>query len=291
MKKLFITSILLIQIILLNSTYSFAQNFAPLNLGNVWVWENIEWSTIEKSTIVDTNYLIAGNFYYKIRFYESSNLFRYLRFNHSDSLFYYYDSSRNLEIPYYKLNCVLGDTFSYPLNQFARFTKEVVDVYQTNVFDTIVTVKVIHYSAGGLVEGTELWTDEFGMLYQDQSEGWTLTFLLRGCIINGIAYGDTSFTVGIEDESIITHNFSLYQNYPNPFNPTTTIEYELKEYSFISLKVYDLLGNEISTLVNEEKYPGKYSINFNGSNLASGVYFYKLLIGGNSQIRKMILLR
>ena len=85
--------------------------------------------------------------------------------------------------------------------------------------------------------------------------------------------------------------FSLSQNYPNPFNPSTKIEYELQEYSLVTLKVYDLLGNEISILVNEEKHPGKYAANFTINNLASGPYFYKLTIGGSSQTRKMILLR
>lgn len=269
----------------------FAQNFAPLNLGNVWVWENIEWNSIEKSTIIDTNYLINGNYYYKIRFYEGSNLFEYSRFNFEDSLFYYFDDSRNIEIPYYKFNCILGDTFSYPLNQFARFTKEVVDVYQTNLFDTIVTVKIIHYSACGLVEGTEVWTDEFGMLYQDQSEGWTVTFLLRGCIINGRVYGDTTITVGVEDEPFKNFNFRLHQNYPNPFNPLTNISFYLSVGTDALLKVYNLFGEEVKTLVDEYRPAGRYTEIFNGEGLPSGVYLYRLNVGSYFEIKKMILLK
>jgi len=114
--------------------------------------------------------------------------------------------------------------------------------------------------------------------------------ILGGCVINGVLYGDTTTTI-VDDFEKSSNEFLLYQNYPNPFNPITTIEYELKEYSFVSLKVYDLLANEVSILVNEEKFPGKYSINFNRNKLSSGVYFYKLTIGENTQVRKMILLR
>lgn len=294
MKNIFLKSLLLSQFIFCSFSFIVAQNFVPLNLGNVWVWENVDWGTIEKSTLVDTNFFINNNFYSKIEYYNSSNLFGYVKFNGTDSLYYYYSetySYNNGDIPFYKLNCTIGDTFSYPLNQFARFTKEVVDAYQTILFDTLVSLKFINWSAGGLVEGTEVWTDEFGMLYQDVSEGGGVTFLLKGCIINGKAYGDTSYTVSVDDEPNEYLDFTLYQNYPNPFNPSTNIEYELKEYSFVSLRVYDILGNEIALLVNEAKYPGKYATKFIGNNLASGIYFYKLTIGGNTQLRKMMLLR
>ncbi len=79
--------------------------------------------------------------------------------------------------------------------------------------------------------------------------------------------------------------------YPNPFNPTTTISYSIPKRGLVQLKVYDILGKEIETLVNEEKPSGKYSVKFNGSNLPSGVYFYTIRINNFVQSRKMILLR
>ncbi len=85
--------------------------------------------------------------------------------------------------------------------------------------------------------------------------------------------------------------FSLSQNYPNPFNPTTNIQYQIPNRELVTLKVYDVLGNEVATLVNEEKQAGNYSVKFNGSNLASGIYFYKLSSGNFVQTRKMILLK
>ncbi len=85
--------------------------------------------------------------------------------------------------------------------------------------------------------------------------------------------------------------FSLSQNYPNPFNPNTTINYQLPVNSFVTLKVYDVLGNEVATLVNEEKIAGEYEIKFNASEMGSGVYFYKLQAGSFIGMKKMIFLK
>ena len=86
-------------------------------------------------------------------------------------------------------------------------------------------------------------------------------------------------------------NFELSQNYPNPFNPNTVISYQLPVSGNVTLKVYDVLGNEIVTLVNEEKPAGSYGVEFDGSNLSSGVYFYQLRATDYLQTKKMILLR
>jgi sugar lactone lactonase YvrE len=85
--------------------------------------------------------------------------------------------------------------------------------------------------------------------------------------------------------------FSLRQNYPNPFNPATIIRYSIPHSSQVQIKVYDILGNEIETLVNEEKSAGTYELTWNAANLSSGVYFYQLKAGSYLQTKKMILLR
>lgn len=85
--------------------------------------------------------------------------------------------------------------------------------------------------------------------------------------------------------------FELFQNYPNPFNPTTTIRYQLTANSFTTLKVHDMIGREVATMVNEVKDAGNYSISFNASNLPSGIYFARLSSNGKSQITKLLLLK
>ena len=86
-------------------------------------------------------------------------------------------------------------------------------------------------------------------------------------------------------------NFSLSQNYPNPFNPSTTIDYSVAKSSNVKLSVFDLSGKEVAVLVNGYKNAGTYAVSFSAENLSSGVYYYKIAIGGFSQTRKMILIK
>jgi len=96
----------------------------------------------------------------------------------------------------------------------------------------------------------------------------------------------------VEDEiNLIVDEFKLFQNYPNPFNPSTIISYQISERQLVTLKVYDILGNKIAVLVNEEKPVGSYEVEFNASSFPSGVYFYQLKAGSFIQTNKMILIK
>ncbi len=94
-----------------------------------------------------------------------------------------------------------------------------------------------------------------------------------------------------EGKDIMVNNFTLEQNYPNPFNPGTTISYSIPSSSLVQIKIFNVLGQEISMLVNEEKPTGTYEVNFNASNLPSGVYLYKLQAGNYIETKKMILIK
>ncbi|RJP64835.1 MAG: T9SS C-terminal target domain-containing protein [Ignavibacteriales bacterium] len=89
----------------------------------------------------------------------------------------------------------------------------------------------------------------------------------------------------------LPNEFFLSQNYPNPFNPSTTIRYSIPELSNVSIKVYDVLGREVATLVDEEKPAGNYQVQFNAENLKSGIYFYTLKAREFSQTKKLTLLK
>ena len=104
------------------------------------------------------------------------------------------------------------------------------------------------------------------------------------------SYAYIPITAVNEDLSFV-NSYSLSNNFPNPFNPTTTIQYTISSRQFVQLKVYDVLGIEIETLVNEEKSAGKYELNWNAANLPSGVYFYRLQARDFMQTKKMILLK
>lgn len=112
----------------------------------------------------------------------------------------------------------------------------------------------------------------------------------------GIADSETIPT-GIKIERhTVPASFALFQNYPNPFNPTTNIEFQIADAGFVTLKVYDVLGRRVATLVDEVEQPGSHEVQFDGSHLASGVYFYRIEeIGINGDrlisVRKMVELK
>jgi photosystem II stability/assembly factor-like uncharacterized protein len=123
------------------------------------------------------------------------------------------------------------------------------------------------------------------VFFTDENHGWAVG---DGGMV--LRYSITEFPTLVKDKSM-ARKFELSQNYPNPFNPYTVISYSVPITGLVELKVYDLLGREIALLVSEVKPAGDYKTVFNGSNLQSGVYFYKLKIGSRLQTRKMILLK
>jgi len=118
---------------------------------------------------------------------------------------------------------------------------------------------------------------------------------IRAQIIQNISYDDLVKRKSLrelKDNSLfIPEYYHLSHNYPNPFNPVTTIKYSLPVGSLVTLKVYDLLGNEISTLVNKEQEAGEYSVEFSADGLSSGMYFYTISARAFTRAKKMILLR
>lgn len=107
---------------------------------------------------------------------------------------------------------------------------------------------------------------------------------------NGAQIFTQSFPIGIHQISIeVPRGFSLTQNYPNPFNPATNIEFAIPKSSFVKLAIYDILGREVEKLVNEDLNAGTFNVDFNASNLTSGVYFYRIITGDFTETKKMIL--
>lgn len=128
-------------------------------------------------------------------------------------------------------------------------------------------------------EGTLLIVGDYIWRSADLGNTWELS-------IEGLGLS------GIDDpDNTIPRTFELSQNYPNPFNPSTSIEYSIPKQSHVTIKVYDLLGREITTLLNEAKPAGNYSVNFDGSGLSSGVYFYRLTTDKFNETKKLLLLK
>ncbi|MCU0373321.1 MAG: T9SS type A sorting domain-containing protein [Ignavibacteria bacterium] len=125
-----------------------------------------------------------------------------------------------------------------------------------------------------------------GLYFTDAMTGWAVGFY--GVILKTITGGVTSiFPVSSE----IPSSFSLEQNYPNPFNNTSNLKFEIANLEDIKIVVYDIMGREVQTLVNEELQPGSYEVTFDGSGLNSGVYFYQMTAGNYKETKKMLLLK
>jgi hypothetical protein len=144
-------------------------------------------------------------------------------------------------------------------------------------------------------------------LMTSQVSNLSLSGISGGAITSALLYGTNMFVgtetggvfraqvsalaTGVSDKIQLPNDFTLSQNYPNPFNPTTTISFSLPSKSFVTLKVFDALGREVSTLVSQELTAGNYSQQWNAGNLPSGMYFYRLQTGNYSETRKIVLLK
>ncbi len=106
--------------------------------------------------------------------------------------------------------------------------------------------------------------------------------------VDNLSFGSVT---GIAESNSRPKQFDLYQNYPNPFNPSTTIRYQVAKESFVTLRIYDQLGREVTTLVNKSQRPGIYNVNFDASEIASGVYYCRIIANNFTSVKKMLLLK
>jgi hypothetical protein len=135
----------------------------------------------------------------------------------------------------------------------------------------------IQFNASYIVS---LFPGYFNFKVEVRSDGWTYWTDSMQVIVTGV-----------EEETTLPTEFSLEQNYPNPFNPSTKIKYSVPQLSKVVIKVFDILGNEIETLVNEEKPVGTYEVKFKATNLPSGIYFYQLRTGSFVETKKMLMIK
>jgi hypothetical protein len=178
---------------------------------------------------------------------------------------------------------------------FGSLRHEMKITYYNYQEDTVITQASVANHSETLVEG-------LGDYLEYYPDGGGAVKALQDCIIDGDSLYPSK-AASIDNNNGRPASFKLYQNYPNPFNPTTRIKYtistsplsssykgeKMKQSWFVSLKVYDILGREVSTLVNKEQVPGTYEVNFNAGNLPSGVYLYRLTYGSFTETKKMIL--
>ena len=272
----------------------------PLEVGNRWDYVEGWWDgtgngdsdTIVYNLVSDT-LLENGKLYYLIR---PMNHFFFKEYMRVDSIgIYFYYNNCNKEWLFFNYNLAVGEYVEVPYNSYNYCDTvnmpKVHKILDTTAvfFGKSVRFMKFYYETGLDDEYTVGIIPDFGFVEWDTFNFFGYYSMnLLGCELSGVVYGILTF---INEENQILYKYSLNQNFPNPFNPSTRIEYEIPEVSFVTVKVYDVLGNEVATLVNEEKPAGSYEVDFDASSLPTGVYFYQLHAGNFSETKKMVLLR
>lgn len=208
----------------------------------------------------------------------------------SDSIYVYLSNNNPLIIRGYSLDTkgdINGDTIS---DLIVGSDKKINVYFGSENFDInpdIIIDDSLRYSTAYINIAGDLNNDQYDEIVS-LAPNWPNTENPQGKVY---IYSYKKITDVKDYKGNRPNNFKLYQNYPNPFNPVTNIQYIIKSNQFVTLKIFDVLGKEIATLINEEKTAGKYEIEFNAAkyNLSSGVYFYSITAGNFHQVKKMIL--
>jgi len=279
------------------STDTISAKYYPLNIGNSW-------------TYYHTVYLGGNPYRYKVTITSATVINGHIYYNDQrvDSTYgrllkYSINGCQWLinEILVDSLSSRIRDTFSINCGGYYWSRAVCTDTALCVIFGLQRQSKKFSYSGFESV-GYRRYVKDIGMVKYYSTNGINfMSDTLLGCVINGVVYGDTSMTGITKISSGVPENFSLYQNYPNPFNPTTKIRFSIstppqpspkgRENNIVNLIIYDILGREIQTLVNEQLSPGIYEVEFNGSNYPSGIYYYILTAGYFSQTKKMVLVK
>ncbi len=190
-----------------------------------------------------------------------------------------------------------GNNISYYLNADIPITNG--DLYiEAPITASISEVSKNNFSKIGLINGKQCFMFSAMGKYIDQSQplftisnATTSQIKISGKVNHGIGIKTTEATTAIDNPTTLPSQFDLLQNYPNPFNPSTTISYSVLTTSYVTLKVFDILGKMVAELVNETKNPGNYQVKFNADELSSGIYLYQFKAGEYTQNKKMQLIK
>ncbi|MGA2625006.1 MAG: SdrD B-like domain-containing protein [Bacteroidota bacterium] len=200
---------------------------------------------------------------------------------------------------------MFGGNGCYNASDGSRYLVPLELKYDTSGFyeDSVVSCKEIEFVGHSSFDfgAVSVKVDSLGRLHDISIQGrfaklgsWIVMTDSLHRRVNSLNFGNYTAldtVTSVRSARDVPHSFALYQNYPNPFNPTTDFEFRIANFGFVSLKVYDELGREVATLVNEVKQPGEYSVRWDASNMPSGIYFYRMTAGPFGQAKKLLLLK
>ncbi len=250
-----------------------------LSNGNIFIsWDDISNPLVSEISLEDSTV-------YEARFDNYVHQYRAYKFPWKTNLFSpQFDSLEFGIVP-------VGQSFSIDVKLYNRkddivFINEIFNRDSSFYVDEILPIEIAPHD---FVEATIVFEPIESGIFTDKINFRSVTdtlLLARQVFVEGATH-----PVSVDEELTEAYSYSLSQNYPNPFNPSTNIKFQISEIGFVSLKVYDILGNEIATLVSKEKPAGSYEVEFNVTNLPSGVYFYRLIAGSYIQTKKMLMLK
>ena len=264
----------------------------PLKIGDKWFYqEQVEAYTNALTVEVIGDSIINGKLYYLSQYLSPGSQTTYTleRIDTTDGRIY--RSIDGIDVPYYDFTAqTIGDSVLFDRGnnyEYGWVLGNQEPFNQWGINSTKNTYNVVIYGSGfriyNFVKGVGLYGDQGGEVLYTQT-------LLKGFMKDGIVYGDTILAVDSKKPETIT-NFNLEQNYPNPFNPTTIIKWELPKASHVTLKIYNVIGQEVKTIVDKFENAGVHQKEFSASGLSSGIYFYRLKAGSFIQTKKMIILK
>ena len=212
------------------------------------------------------------------------------RFVRADSIsVYYINPFTGQDQPALRLDGQVGDSTWLGWGPFAFVRLARIDTVTIFGFPQ----RVLTFELDGLAFAVMKLCKKFGPMtewrYSDPPAPWPEWGReLVGCTIDTVGYGNT---LGVAENDYLPLSFELYQNFPNPFNPATVMRYQLPVTSYVELKVYNVLGQKVATLVNEVKQPGNHEVMWDANGMSSGVYFSRFTAGRFVETKKLILLR
>ncbi|NUM72182.1 MAG: T9SS type A sorting domain-containing protein [Ignavibacteriaceae bacterium] len=273
-------------------------HYNPLHLGNKWYYYNSDYNDwIKKEVLSDT--VVNGLRYFKVNSFASylgfGTIIEYERNDENTGTNYKLDihdldkdgstddevMTDSINVPdhtrYTSWRFVMEQPFAQDHSTFVK------DKFQGVIFGQAVILRDLFW-VEVFLEATI--SDKFGVVrFAPELAPY---YSLKGCIIDGVHYGNTT---GIEDKIAEQKGYQLYPNYPNPFNPETVIRFSIPERVSVKGTVFSSTGERVAVLQEGEMEPGSHSLNFNGKGLSSGVYIFRLEAGGYNKTIKMMLLQ
>jgi hypothetical protein len=260
--------------------------FFPHAVGNKWRWVNsFDGSVYTEEITHDSTGADGSKYLFRnkstVPSYRIDTLFQLFQFQNS----LYADGHVELGKPIllFKLNAVTGDSFSTDWGNVK------VASYDVTIFGKIIKGKKFSWYINGVYQNERTLGFGFGLVSAYASPSIILLDQrLSGCIINGVAFG---LPLSVQSESDGSpHQYYLNQNFPNPFNSNTKFSFSLPQSGFTSLKLFNILGEEVATIISEELRSGLHEKDWDASGYPSGIYFYRLHSGNFNATKKLILL-